>query len=209
MSQRRFRTYTFRILTGAGLTMQRFMTRMLGLGQCCYLKSDAGKKIKSMYPHGTSMLTSSCQTTCIRCFVTKSSFDLCSTFICSGLPGDCIQGEVTPGVPDPADSGVYARAFAPTAGTTFPGTPTGMISSCRQRWPSKCRPGPRLLSPRGSGSATRGAVLLANLNEKESAQVTFDGLKGATLWSVVRNNPYYPFIQCLSLSAEIVEIDLA
>ena len=75
-------------------------------------------------------------------------------------PGDCSLGSVTPSPPDPTNHGVYARAYAPTAGMTLPGS-------------------------KATGSKARGAVLLANLNANQTQSVTFEGLKGARLWSVV------------------------
>ena len=70
------------------------------------------------------------------------------------------MGSVTPSPPDPTNHAVYARAFAPTAGTTLP-------------------------SSKAAGRKVRGAVLLANLSANQTQSVTFEGLKGARLWSVV------------------------
>jgi hypothetical protein len=101
--------------------------------------------------------------------------------------GDCILGEVTAAPPDPADLAVYARAFAPAPGTSFPAAATG-------------------------GSKTKGAVLLANLNEEDSATVTFDGLKGATLWSVVHGKAgswSTPFRKSVSADDSLVMEPLA
>ena len=70
--------------------------------------------------------------------------------------GDAVAGSVTSSALPPADSAVYARAFAPATGTHLPGL-----------------------------AKAKGAVLLANLNQNHSLNVTFAGLKGATLWAVV------------------------
>ena len=56
------------------------------------------------------------------------------------------------------------------------------------------------------------AALLANLNEEDSATVTFDGLKGATLWSVVHGKAgswSTPFRKSVSADDSLVMEPLA
>ena len=69
--------------------------------------------------------------------------------------GTCISGTTTPSVVALGEM-VYARAFAPTAGKSLPGD-----------------------------AAAKGAVLLANFDDTKPQSVTFGGLNGAKLWSVV------------------------